>query len=201
MRDRTLATFLLFLPLWSCAGPAAHDAAGAATHGSEPAATDAAPAPAWSPGALGASVVLAERTTNLLRGDFNGDGRADLLAVVHVRSGDLAPHVRVVRPWSSADPVAAADDVSAGADVALAIVHSDGGVFLLHDPDPVSILDAGAGRALSVVQRAALGSLGEPDLARRARGDVVVLPTEAGIDTYLFWDGSTYRWLAPLEVP
>jgi hypothetical protein len=161
----------------------------------------------WVPGMLGSGVALADRTPNLLRGDFDGDGIPDLLAVVAVRGQQLNPEVRVVRPWPDYDGDApAGDDVTQGAEVGLAIIHGTpaarpAGVYLLHDPNPVSILDTQAARALRVVPRAELAAPGEPELARSARGDVIVVPTEAGIDTYLYWDGSTYRSLEPDEEP
>jgi hypothetical protein len=160
----------------------------------------------WRPGMLGPSVVLADRSPNQLSGDFNGDGLTDLLAVVVVRSPELARDVRVVRPWQREAAPAPADDVATGAQVSLAIIHGAGdgratGAYLLHDPESVSILDTGAGRELAVIPRSALTPREGLEVPDRGRGDMIVVPTEAGIDTYIYWDGSTYRSLVPREVP
>lgn len=152
--------------------------------------------------ALGAGASLApDRSPNALHGDFNGDRAPDLLALVAARTvgDDLPPGVRVVRPWPLAEGVTPSVP-SRGAHVVLAVIHGaagQGGAFILHDPNPISILDADAAGELFVARHEELSTFDEPDLASRARGDVLVLPTEAGEDTFVYWDGSTYRVWAP----
>jgi hypothetical protein len=202
MKNGLRAVLLGCCLLAACSGPAVSegaygDARSAGAEHETAAAVRPAPgprAPEWVPGTLG-GVTLADRSPNLLHGDFDGDGTPDLLAVV-----------RVVRPWPVYYAGTAVDDVSRGAEVGFAIIHGTPAgrppeVYLLHDPNPVSILDTQAARALRVVPRAELAAPGEPELARAAHGDVIVVPTEAGIDTYLYWDGSTYRSLEPDEEP
>jgi hypothetical protein len=150
--------------------------------------------------ALGERLPLADRSPNLLRGDFDGDGVADLVAVVRVGAGPFPAHVRVTQPWPEYGEW---EEDGARQEVALAVIHGApgraGDVHLLRDPNPISILDAGAAHHLAVIPRAEAAAL-DAELAR-ARGDVIVIPTEAGIDTYLFWDGSAYVHHAPLEIP
>lgn len=160
--------------------------------------------------AFGSSLsIVTDRSPAVLHGDFNGDGVDDLIAVARARPRSdplaLPRGVRVVRPWSGGDGAAVREDLSRGADVTLAIVHGSGTAaapspFLLHDPDSISILDTGAARDAFVVGRAEVASL-NAEVGARAQGDVYVLPTEAGINTFVYWDGSTYRAYQPLEYP
>jgi hypothetical protein len=184
--------------------PDAADTAVAPPPAERTAAPGAGPALAWRPGLLGPGTRLADRSPNVLHGDFNGDGVPDLLAVVVVRNARLDDRVRVVQPWPVYEGAATTESVEEGAEVALAVVHGDpagaaDAMFLLHDPNPISILDTHAGRQLEVIGRDELAD--HYRLADRARGDLIVVPTEAGIDTYVYWDGTTYRTFAPVEIP
>jgi hypothetical protein len=143
---------------------------------------------------------------NSFQGDFDGDGQPDLLAVVDMsgRASDLPSAVRLVRPWPPNAGVKPAEDLTQGSRIGLVVVHGvpgDPEAYLLHDLNAVSILDTDAARVLLVVPHSDLAALEEPELAAAARGDVIAVPTESGIDTYLYWDGSTYRAFEPAEVP
>lgn len=161
------------------------------------------------PRVLGATASLAaDRSPNTFRGDFNGDGVTDLLALVTPRAnaGDLPAAVQLVRPWPLNAGVTPSDDLTRGARIGLAVVHgaTDGApeaAFLLHDLNPISILDTDAARELFVVAHKQLDGLEEPKLAASAHGDVIVVPTEAGIDTYIYWTGSTYRLFESADLP
>ena len=41
----------------------------------------------------------------------------------------------------------------------------------------------------------------QASLPARHTGDLIVLPTEAGIDTYIYWDQTKYRLYVPTETP
>ena len=199
---RRRAAITLALAGWGAACSSAVDSGDDANAALFTASPDAALTEAFGP----AISLAQDRSPAAFHGDFNGDGYADLIAFARAEgSGDATPAgVRVLRPWTaSGEPPPAG--LSAGADVMLAIVHgSPGGesreAFLLHDPDTPSILDTRAAREAFVVDRGSASTL-NPEIARRAGGDILVLPTEAGIDTFLYWDGSTYRAYQPLEYP
>lgn len=150
---------------------------------------------------FGGGVLLHDAAPAVLRGDLNGDGAEDLVAVVVHGAGRLAGGVTRVHPWPSDE--GATDDLAAGSRARVAVIHGGSArrAFLIHDPNPVSILDAGAAKEISILPRARLAAEGGDELAEAARGDVVVVPTEAGIDTYLYWDGSTYQAYEPMEMP
>jgi hypothetical protein len=152
--------------------------------------------------AFGASISLpqegADQTAGLLSGDFDGDGATDVAAVVAVVSPEQIPDpARVLMPFSVSQDEPR--KVSAGQH-AIAVVLSAGEVFLLVDLRRYSILDTNAATASHVLAWEKVSELPEKGLAE-ARGDVIVLPSEAGIDTYLFWGGSDWRFHEPLELP
>jgi hypothetical protein len=151
--------------------------------------------------------LASERSVSELRGDFNGDGVEDHLLVVKSASmPKQAPQqVKVVRPWPL-EQGETAGDLAHGASVNFVIIHGKdtapaSRVVVLHDDNSVSLLDAPGAAELQVVKRAKLTELEEPALAQAAKGDVLSVPTPAGIDTYIYWDGSTYKLFAPVEAP
>ncbi len=37
--------------------------------------------------------------------------------------------------------------------------------------------------------------------SNKVNGDIIILPTEAGIDTYVYWDSDSYKLHIPEEEP
>jgi hypothetical protein len=158
---------------------------------------------------FGKGVGLAsEHKPCFLVGDFNGDGRPDLVALVRWGrdKGSLPPGVRLLDPWKPA-----VGDGEGGSRLALAVIHgSESGwegpapaaSFLLTSRPYFStpMWEAAQPRLLSLAKRSARRK-GDPIPVRAARGDAVILPTEAGIDIQLYWDGRTYRTYWPAEEP
>lgn len=148
-----------------------------------------------------------------LSGDFNADGQLDRLIWLNVHDSkyQLPVDTSIVRPWTDEGVDQTSRSFEPGAKRGLGIVHCQPGTvdecklqraFVVHDPDPISILDTEAATELLVTSQAALAEEeGVSEIIERARGDVIVVPTEAGIDTYLYWDGQTYRAYEPLEMP
>jgi hypothetical protein len=127
-----------------------------------------------------------------LSGDFDGDGRRDVLAIVRC-SGAPPRTVTLLNPFQPKNrPRAAAGSL------ALAVRHGDGRAYLLADRDffATPIWNGKLDGLVSLRPRPRKGQ--EP---RGARGDVVRVGTEAGIDVTLFWDGRTYRLFTPAETP
>jgi hypothetical protein len=139
-------------------------------------------------------------------GDFNADGLEDLLVVVEVTRGTdpLPDGVRVLQPWPGGGQTLRVHESTEGA-MSLAVLHGAvprerGEAFLLYDPEPISILATDAAREAFVAASSEVASL-NAEMGRLTNGDVFVLPTEAGIDTFIYWSGSTYRAFQPLESP
>ncbi len=87
--------------------------------------------------------------------------------------------------------------------LAIYIRHGrDGGEFLLYDrgylSSPLWINDQ---LPISVVKRDTAQYRRWQREATGLTGDAIVLPTEAGIDILLYWDGGTYRVFYPNEIP
>jgi hypothetical protein len=152
--------------------------------------------------------VAAGRAVSELRADFNGDHIEDQLLVVTAnrKVTDLPANVRVVRPWPLNEGESQGDNLAHGASVNLAIIHgpltdAQPRIFVLHNDNTVSLLDAPAGQTLTTVKLNDVAKLEEPELAAVAKGDLLTVPTEAGIDTYIYWDGVTYKAFAPTTEP
>ena len=146
---------------------------------------------------------LSDRKPYYLTGDFNGDGRQDVLVLVQSR-GSAAAGVTSLNPWHPR-----ASRLPAVGSTGLAILHGSRGGwdaaapaarFLVTDREFFStpIWQAPGGSALLSVKKKPRRGTVTP---KGARGDVIHVATEAGIDLSLYWDGKTYRIFAPQEEP
>ena len=73
--------------------------------------------------------------------------------------------------------------------------------FLVADSHSPSLPDADAAKNISVI---AIKDIDEPHLAKSCAEktrDIISIPTEAGIDVFLFWNGQTFESFMPEEVP
>ena len=140
-------------------------------------------------------------------GDFNGDGAQDILVVVQIKEprAALPKDVRLINPFWDTPKVIFPKNLEGEKTLALAIIHKwktpDGATkFLLvgqaallifvHDriSDPKSAKDL-----MRVISRRGKRPKGET-FPRTAKGDVILLWTEVGDETPLYWNGRTYKW-------
>ena len=152
-----------------------------------------------------------DRRPYFLTGDFNGDARQDLLLLVHLKQaqGGLPKDVVVLNPWGYEKK-----DSQGASDLALAIIHGAGagwdsaappaGKYLLRDREyfstPTWDGPTPEGTSLLSLRKKRPGNRAEA-APRMAKGDAIMIPTEAGIDIYLYWDGKTYKIYEPAEEP
>ncbi len=140
-------------------------------------------------------------------GDFNGDRLQDLVVVVRITGPlDLLPNqVRLLNPFERGGSLHFPRPSDSR--LALAILHdwknpAATGRFLLLGESPILILQNA--RAISNQETDRNGLLGvrsrsskrraaEP-FPRTAKGDIVLLGTEVGGDSLLYWNGRTYLW-------
>ncbi len=153
-------------------------------------------------------VVTAFRPFHLI-GDFNGDGAQDVVVVVRIkgRRSALPKDVRVIDPFQGGGPSGFPANPAANNKLALAIIHSwkasrPAGKFLLIGESPILILEYNRATSSEPDDRKDLIELmskrdkrrkGEK-LPARSKGDVILLVTEVGGDSMLYWNGKTYHW-------
>jgi hypothetical protein len=142
-------------------------------------------------------------------GDFNGDGGQDIVVVVRIngRRNNLPKDVRVLNPFEFRGAIKFPANPASENKLALAIIHGwktpgPRRTFLLIGDSPILILEYARATSNQLDDRKGLIELmGKRDkrpkgetLPRGSRGDVIVLGTEVGGDSHLYWDGRTYRW-------
>lgn len=142
-------------------------------------------------------------------GDFNGDAVEDAAIVVRIkeRRTALSRNVRLLNPFESRGAIKFPTNPSAQNKLGLAILHSwksaeSPGKFLLIGESPILLLQYSRATSSEQGDRQNLIDLwtrrgkarpGET-LPRGARGDVILLATEVGADSLLYWNGRTYLW-------
>ena len=131
--------------------------------------------------------------------DFDGDGVADTVTVVSVAAGKALPaDVTVIsRLWASSW------NANQNAGRALAIdLGKQHRKFLIADPDYFdSPMWTEKRLPLSVAKRGSKTFNEFQAQEKRIRNDILVLGTEAGIDTALYWNGKTFALFEPAEEP
>ena len=136
-------------------------------------------------------------------GDFNADGVQDVAVLFQPGSG-MKPsmQVNISSPW-----VFDVKDSKNNFHTSLAIIngHAEGlmstktSVFALLDQS--GVLETPAFK-LMVVRRTNVDfQQYQGKLPVKTKGDILVLPTEAGIDTYVYWDKGGYQLYVPKKVP
>jgi hypothetical protein len=166
-------------------------------------------APNDLPTLFGPRVAMAKRFPAAVAvGDFDGDGVPDQAYLVAVKPGTatqkLAPDVTVVSKVFGAEPLGAH-----GATLALAMVQENG--------KRKTLLTGYQGKDSTDFFASPMWTSGEVPLSLAKRGskvfadfqrqkkairnDVLVVGTEAGIDTALYWTGKGYALFSPEEEP
>lgn len=160
--------------------------------------------------------VVAGATPIELKGDFNGDGFQDIAVLVNPKGkrGDLLPGVNIAQTSEGARPLEPATILNGKN--SLAVIH--GSAAGLQPPKDKFLIyafgwigwngpETGALRVLPKAKQkrdrkgyVALSPDNYVSLPEVNKGAVIVVPTEAGINTILYWDGVKYRfWLDPGE--
>lgn len=136
-------------------------------------------------------------------GDFNGDGKPDKLYLIETAAVSGLKNVSAKMAWTYYGEGDAPVDLSKAGPYALVVVEGpdQSNVHLLYDPNEISILAALAASEMFVVKKSDKTNQAWIDLEGAASGDVLVIPTEAGIDTYFGWNGNEYISFELLEMP
>ena len=140
-------------------------------------------------------------------GDFNGDAIQDIAIAVRIREQRTAlpKDVRLLNPFYGKPKVTYPSNPASQNTMALAIIHSwkspqPAAKFLLIVEGPILIFeydrtsDPGAEKLLlDLWSKRGKRSPGEV-FPPAAKGDVILLATEVGDYSDLYWNGRTYRW-------
>ena len=149
------------------------------------------------------TVVKVNGSMQSVTGDFNGDGFSDV-AVVFLPVTEITEtdKLQVFMPWGLAGSVA-----PGGFHRSLAIFHG-GREGVLSDVTQVFVLLDNSGaletpsfELLTVRAGGKDYKLLASDLPVEPVGDMIILPTEAGIDTYIYWYKDRYGLSEPEDSP
>jgi len=150
-----------------------------------------------------ASQVSETRRPYHVSGDFNGDGIQDV-AVLFKPGNGMKPSMQVTisSPW-----VIDVKDPKLNFHTSLAIIngHTEGlmstrtSVFALLDQS--GVLETPSFRLMVVKRTNVDYQQYRARLPVKTTGDILILPTEAGIDTYVYWDKGSYQLYVPKRLP
>ena len=145
-----------------------------------------------------------------LKGDFNGDGVADLLIVIRITGQNVlaGDGVRLLNPFSTSYKTAPTPMDQQP--LSLAIIHGarsgktarPAEMFLLSGESPILILENDRARSgepgdrknlMQIIRKRGRRTRGASRVPAAARGDAILLGTEAA-EGILYWNGKTYRW-------
>lgn len=142
-----------------------------------------------------------------LTGDFNGDAMPDIVIAVRIkeRRTALPKDVRLLNPFYGSPKVTYPSNPASENKMALAIIHSwkgpqpaakflliGEGPILIFVYDRISDLD-GAKNLMELMSKRGKRPRGAY-FPPTAKGDVILLGTEVGSESPLYWNGKTYRW-------
>lgn len=125
--------------------------------------------------------------------DVNGDGIKDNIKLIkNLKKGCVVK--KAFSPWT---------DGTEKKDITLRssaiIIATKNKMHIIYDDETPSILDTSAIDKITTVPRTIVSK--EITDLKAAKGDVVIIPTESGIDSYLYWNGNRYQSLFPNEEP
>lgn len=147
--------------------------------------------------ALFGSRVGADARFKLATADFDGDGKADRLALVSVAAGPLAKEVTVADRLFGSDA-----STNRSTKTALAFAMGNGREFLVTDKDFFATpIWSETPVPLSVAKRGSAPFKAFAAQDKHIVHDIVVLGTEAGIDIALYWNGKGFAVFWPAEEP
>lgn len=125
--------------------------------------------------------------------DINGDGIQDNLKLIKNINKKCVVK-RAFSPWTSRE---GKHDVTLNDSVILISIKNN--THIIYDDETQSILSTSAINDISIISSSNIPK--EYSDLKAAKGKVIIIPTESGIDSYLFWNGKEYQTLFPNEEP
>ncbi len=149
-------------------------------------------------------VTESDDTSSVIKGDFNGDGVIDL-AVLFLPTSEIVTsnNLKVTKLWQYPDAVP-----TSGFHKSLVIFHGDESDWLSGDKQVHVLLDT-TGALETPSFKLLVSHVRDKDYkdnvkylpVNKLQSDLIILPTEAGIDTYIYWDQGRYHLFEPDEIP
>lgn len=125
--------------------------------------------------------------------DVNGDGTKDNIKLIkNLKKGCVVK--KAFSPWTDG---AEKKDITLRSSAI--IIATKNKMHILYDDETPSILDTSAIDKITTIPRSIISK--EVSDLKAAKGDVVIIPTESGIDSYLYWDRIQYQTFFPNEEP
>lgn len=142
--------------------------------------------------------------------DFDSDGRADRVSLVDSSTvpkpvDDQTRLQVIIESYSDAEDISHPQD---GGPVSLLVNWGDkpddaeAKQYVLYDANATSVLATQSAEQLFAIPAQDISKMeGLAEMGEMAKGDVLAIPTEAGIDIFLYWDGGKFAVHQPLELP
>ena len=148
-------------------------------------------------------VIGPDIASSVINGDFNGDGVIDLaMLFLPVSEMTASNNLNVSKLWQYPGSVS-----SAGFHKSLAIFHGSESEWLSGDTQVYVLLDD-TGALETPSFKLLVSHVGDKDykdnalyLPVKLQSDLIIIPTEAGIDTYIYWHQGRYQLFEPDEMP
>lgn len=136
-------------------------------------------------------------------GDFNNDGLEDIVVLFKPSSKPvITSQVKVTMPWAYSS-----DNTTDQYRRSLFIFQKVGANWFTDKPkvfvmlDTSGVLETPSFKLIVNYKKNKDHNEHTSMLPVKSNGDLIILPTEAGIDTYIYWDENTYKFFAPEEIP
>lgn len=136
-------------------------------------------------------------------GDFNNDGLQDIAVLFTPKSKPTeSKQLKVLTPW-----IYATTKKTNKYHKSLVIFHKTNSQWLSNDTHGYVLLDNNGvletpSFQLLITRKEDKDYISHvSELPIMTKSDLIILPTEAGIDTYVYWDKDTYKLFEPEEMP
>ncbi len=140
---------------------------------------------------------------NFKLGDFNGDGIKDIIVLFTPKSKPITTaQLKVLMPW-----VYSTTKSLKKYRKSLVIFQKNDGKWLSDKTkvyvllDTTGVLETPSFELLTINKKHKDYLSHTHMLPIKTIKDLIILPMEAGIDTYVYWDNNTYKLFEPEEVP
>ena len=137
----------------------------------------------------------------IIKGDLNGDKKPDTVFIVYTKKNKFpVPSSIKVIEISTGKLAPSTFRIQKNNAIALFVIHDNKQKYLIYDSEKISFMESMNHMEIGVLPLSASKEV-MSELNIKPKGDILILPNEAGIDTYLYWDGNTYQFVEPEEIP